>query len=106
MRYFLAFSYNVHDSSLSIADEERVRLVLEAERLFGVKKKRTSHAEMTELARVALKYVGARIEDVEAVACTAYENEHLPVDRRDERWVSECPVDLLGRKYSALVVNH
>ncbi|HEY3500111.1 MAG TPA: carbamoyltransferase C-terminal domain-containing protein [Polyangiaceae bacterium] len=106
MRYFLAFSYNVHDSSLSIADEERVRLVLEAERLFGVKKKRTSHAEMEELARVALRHVGARIEDVEAVSCTAYENEHLPAPRRDERWVSECPIEFLGRKYSAVVVNH
>ena len=35
VRYFLAFSYNAHDSSLSIADEKRVLLVLEAERFFG-----------------------------------------------------------------------
>ena len=35
MRYFLAFAYNVHDSSVSVADEERVLLVLEAERYFG-----------------------------------------------------------------------
>src|SRR5688572_19628834 len=61
---------------------------------------------MEELARVALRHVGARIEDVEAVSCTAYENEHLPAERRDERWVSECPIEFLGRQYSALVVNH
>jgi carbamoyltransferase len=106
MRYFLSFAYNVHDSSVSLADESRVLLVLEAERLFGEKKKRTSHAEMEALVAEALRHVGASIADVAAVSCTAYENEHLPEERRDERWVSECPVTLLGRRYQALVVNH
>jgi predicted NodU family carbamoyl transferase len=46
MRYFLAFSYNRHDSARSIADEKRFLLVLEAERFFGEKKKRCSKAEM------------------------------------------------------------
>jgi carbamoyltransferase len=106
MRYFLAFSYNVHDSSVSLADERRVRLVLEAERLFGEKKKRTNHTEMEQLAAEALRHAGVRIEDVAAVACTAYENEHLPPERRDEPWVSECKVELLGKRFDALVVNH
>jgi carbamoyltransferase len=106
MPYTLSFAYNVHDSSVSVADEERIQLVLEAERHFGEKKKRCNHAEMEELIAVALRYVGAKIEQVESVATTAYQNEHLPDSRRDERWVSECQVRVLGRSYEALVVNH
>ncbi|HEX6766303.1 MAG TPA: carbamoyltransferase C-terminal domain-containing protein, partial [Polyangiaceae bacterium] len=106
MRYFLSFAYNVHDSSVSLADEERVLLVLEAERLFGEKKKRTSHDEMEALIGAALDHAGIGIADVEGVSVTAYENEHLPKERRDERWVSTCPVRVRGRAYDALVVNH
>jgi carbamoyltransferase len=106
MRYFLSFAYNVHDSSVSIADEQRVLLVLEAERFFGEKKKRCTHGEMERLIGVALDHVGASVADVEGVSVTAYHNEHLPEARRDERWVSECKVSVLGRPYEALVVNH
>src|SRR5690349_23833755 len=106
MRYFLAFSYNVHDSSVSIADEERVLLVLEAERYFGEKKKRCDHAEMEQLIAAALAYAGVRIENVEAVACTAYKNEHLAEAERDVRFVSRANVVVLGRRYEALVLNH
>jgi carbamoyltransferase len=106
MRYFLGFSYNVHDSAVSLADERRVLLVLEAERFFGSKKKRCSFDEMERLIAVALEHAGIGIADVEGVSVTAYQNEHLPEPRRDERWVSECPVRVLGRPYDALVVNH
>lgn len=106
MRYFLSFAYNVHDSSVSLADERRVLCVLEAERFFGVKKKRTNLGEMEQLIGVALDHAGASIGDVESVSVTAYQNEHLPEARRDERFVSECPVRVLGRSYDALVVNH
>lgn len=106
MRYFLAFSYNVHDSSVSVADEERVLLVLEAERFFGEKKKRCDHGEMEQLIAAALKYVGIRIENVEAVACTAYKNEHLAESERDVRFLSRADTAVLGRRYEALVLNH
>jgi carbamoyltransferase len=106
MRHFLAFAYNVHDSSVSLADERRVLLVLEAERWFGVKKKRTSFHEMETLIGVALAHAGVGIESVEGVSVTAYQNEHLPETRRDERWVSRCPVRVLEKPFDALVVNH
>lgn len=106
MRYFVAFSYNVHDSSVSIADERRVLLVLEAERLFGEKKKRCDRAEMEQLVAEALRYVGIGLERVEAVACTAYKNEHLPETLRDTRWVADASLELGGRHFEALVVNH
>lgn len=106
MPFSLSFAYNVHDSSVSIADAERVLLVLEAERYFGERKKRCTHAEMEQLAAVALRYAGATIDDVGSVAATGYQNEHLADEHRDEPWVSERPVRVLGRAYDALIVNH
>lgn len=106
MRYFLAFSYNMHDSSVSIADEERVLLVLEAERYFGVKKKRCDHGEMETLIAVALEHCGISIEDVEGAACTAYLNEHLPEAERDVEWLAQGQVEIQGRKFEVPVLNH
>ena len=106
MRYFLAFSYNLHDSSVSIASEERVLLVLEAERYFGEKKKRCDRGEMEELIAVALRHCGIRLDQIEGVACTSYRNEHLPEDGRDFKWLAERPVKIGGRSFHALVVNH
>jgi carbamoyltransferase len=106
VRYFLAFSYNVHDSSVSIADEKRVLLVLEAERYFGDKKKGCNRAEMELLVAAALEHCGIRIGDVESVACTAYKNEHLPEALRNVKWLAEQTIDLGGRKFDALVLNH
>jgi carbamoyltransferase len=106
MHHFLAFSYNVHDSSVSIADEERVLLVLEAERYFGEKKKRCDRPEMETLVGAALAYVGIGIEDVDGVACTAYKNEHLPSSLRDVEWLAEHRLELAGRSFDALILNH
>ena len=106
MRYFLAFSYNVHDSSVSIADETRVLAVLEAERYFGEKKKRCTHAEMETLVAVALEFCGITSSDVSAVACTAYQNEHVPEALRNLEWLAETRIELAGKSFDALVVNH
>ena len=106
MRYFLAFSYNVHDSSVSIADEQRVLAVLEAERYFGEKKKRCTRAEMETLVAVALDFCGIRAADLSAVACTAYQNEHVPEALRNIEWLAETRVEVAGRSFDALVLNH
>ena len=106
MRYFLAFSYNMHDSSVSIADEKRVLLVLEAERFFGEKKKRCSKAEMETLIEVALRHVRISIQDVEGVACTSYLNEHLPEHLRDVEWLAEGQCTIQGRTFDVLILNH
>lgn len=106
MKYYLAFSYNMHDSSVSIADESRVLLVLEAERYYGEKKKRCNHAEMEELIGEALRHCGISIADIDGVACTAYLNDHLPEPMRNCRWRDNHPVTLAGKRFDALVVNH
>ena len=106
MKYYLAFAYNVHDSSVSIANEERVLLVLEAERYFGSKKMSCTPAQMEELVGEALGYCGIAIGDVDGVACTAYHNAHLPERARDCAWVERQQIQLLGRTFEARVVNH
>jgi carbamoyltransferase len=106
MQYFLAFAYNFHDSSVSIADEERVLLVLEAERYFGDKKKRCDRREMETLIAVALDHVGIGIDDIRGVACTAYKNEHLPEHLRDVEWLAEHRLEIAGRSFDALILNH
>jgi len=106
MRYFLAFSYNMHDSSVSIADEKRVLLVLEAERFFGEKKKRCDKAEMETLIEVALQHCRIGIGDIEGVACTSYLNEHLPESLRDVEWVAEGQTNILGRAFDVVILNH
>ena len=106
MRYFLAFSYNLHDSSVSIADEEKVLLVLEAERYFGEKKKGCDRPEMERLTAAALAYCGIGIGAIDGVACTAYRNEHLPEKLRDVKWLAEHPIEIAGRSFDALVLNH
>src|SRR5882724_12056579 len=106
MRYFLAFAYNMHDSSVSIADEERVLLVLEAERFFAEKKKRCDRPEMEMLIGAALAYCGIGIGQIDGIACTAYLNDHLPENQRDLEWLAETEVELQGSKRKALVLNH
>lgn len=106
MRYFLAFAYNMHDSSVSIADEERVLLVLEAERVFREKKKRCDRNEMELLIRTALNYCGISIVDIDGVACTAYLNDHLREKERNVEWLGEADIEIVGRRYRSLVLNH
>jgi carbamoyltransferase len=106
LRHFLAFSYNVHDSSVSIANEERALLVLEAERFFGIKKKRCTRTEMEALVAAALAFTGIGIDDIAGVACTAYRNEHLPEPLRNVKWLTEARVTLAGRAFETLVLNH
>ena len=96
----------MHDSSVSIADERRVLLVLEAERYFGDKKKRCNKSEMETLIDVALRHCKISIADIEGVACTSYLNEHLPETLRDVEWLAEGNTTILGRAFDVLILNH
>ena len=60
---FCAISFNVHDSSVAFALDEKVVLVLEAERIFKVKKKVCSKSEMEYLISYGLSYLEMKLED-------------------------------------------
>ncbi|HEY2404827.1 MAG TPA: carbamoyltransferase C-terminal domain-containing protein [Polyangiaceae bacterium] len=106
MRYFLSFAYNVHDSSVSVCDETRVLLVLEAERFFGEKKKGCTRAEMDELIAAALAHCGVDVHELAGVVCTAYKNEHVPESLRHVKWLAEHELAIQGVRFNALVMNH
>jgi carbamoyltransferase len=91
---------------VSIADEQRVRLVLEAERYFGEKKKGCNRPEMEELVGAALAHVGIGIDAIDGVACTAYKNKHVPEEFRDVKWLAEHEITLAGKAFKALILNH
>lgn len=109
---FCAISFNVHDSSVSFAIEEKVVLVLEAERVFRVKKKVCSKIEMDYLINYGLSYLQIQPEDVEYWAMTTLQNPYLTTDDifeptfitpKEPYWKE---IELLGRHRNALIVNH
>src|SRR5262249_17519396 len=52
------------------------------------------------------RHCGLTILDLDGVACTAYRNEHLPERTRNVEWVAHETVELGGRSFDALVLNH
>ncbi|MCC7004954.1 hypothetical protein IT397_03500 [Candidatus Nomurabacteria bacterium] len=111
-RLYCAFAFNVHDSSVSFAIENKVILVLEAERIFKQKKKRCDLAEMEFLINTGLKYLGKKLEDIAGWAMTTLNNPFLTrndiVDEKTtfpkEPYAKE--ITILGISTKALVVNH
>jgi carbamoyltransferase len=107
-----AISYNVHDSSVSFAIDANVVLVLEAERVYRIKKKRCDHQEIEYLINYGLAYLQRNIEEVEHWAMTTLYNPFLDLieilDVRNNR-----PLDpywkkifFLGKDRKVLIVNH
>lgn len=111
-RLYCAFAYNVHDSSVSFAINNKVVLVLEAERIFRQKKKRCNHDEMEILIKTGLKYLGKKPEDVTRWAMTTLNNPLLTrpdiIDEKTtfpkEPYLKE--ITILGIRTKALVINH
>lgn len=111
-RLYCAFAFNVHDSSVSFAIENKVILVLEAERIFKQKKKRCDLAEMELLIGTGLKYLDKKPEDITGWTMTTLNNPFLTrndiVDEKTtfpkEPYNKE--ISILGTNTKALVVNH
>ncbi len=107
-----AISFNVHDSSVSFAIEEKVVLVLEAERIFREKKKVCSKSEMEHLIKYGLTYLQIQLDDVEYWAMTTLQNPYLTTEDvfeqnsitpREPYWKR---VEILGKHRDVLIVNH
>lgn len=107
-----AISFNVHDSSISFAIDEKVVLVLEAERVFRIKKKVCSKTEMDDLIKYGLSYLKIQLEDVEYWAMTTLQNPYLTTEDifefnstipRQPYWMK---IEILGEYRDVLIVNH
>ncbi len=107
-----AIAFNVHDSSIAFALNNKIILVLEAERVFRIKKKRCNKNEMDQLLGYGLQYLKRSIEDISYVAMTTLNNPYLTVqDIFDlEKQTPHEPYwkefEILGRKTKTLIVNH
>lgn len=106
MMLTLAVAFNRHDSSVAVADQRRVLLVLEAERYFQEKKKRCSRMEMDELIRYALTSVGATERDVAHVVLATLENAYLPLKERYTHSLARRTTRILGKERTVTIVNH
>ncbi len=107
-----SIAYNVHDSSVSFAINERVILVLEAERIFKQKKKGCNKEEMEHLIRYGLSYMKKDVDDVAYWAMTTLQNPLLQKEDifdpettvpKDPYWKK---VEILGKERDVLIVNH
>lgn len=110
---FCSIAYNVHDSSVAFAVDNEVVLVLEAERVFRVKKKSfDTKKEMEYLVQYGLSYLNKTVEDITHWAMSTLQNPHL--DREDvfdlktglPRNPHRKKIRILGRNRDVLLVNH
>ncbi len=109
---FCGIAFNVHDSSVSFAINDRVVLVLEAERIFRVKRKVCNKNEMEYLIQYGLSYLKKKVEDVTCWTMTTLQNPLLQkedifnVDTgipKDLYWKE---VEIFGKMRNVLITNH
>ncbi|KND47690.1 MAG: carbamoyltransferase [Parcubacteria bacterium C7867-006] len=112
-KFFCAISYNVHDSSVSFAQNNKVVLVLEAERIFRVKRKRCDESEMDELIKHGLTYLGIKIEDISYWTMTTLQNPILFQKENIFEESTGLPKDPYWKKFkicgdekNVLIINH
>src|SRR3989344_3983943 len=112
-KFFCAISYNVHDSSVSFARNNKIILVLEAERIFRVKRKRCNESEMDELIGYGLTYLGIKIKDVSYWTMTTLQNPILFQKEKIFDKVTDLPKNpywkkfkVYGKERDVLIVNH
>ncbi|MDP3790963.1 MAG: carbamoyltransferase C-terminal domain-containing protein [Candidatus Omnitrophota bacterium] len=105
-------AFNYHDSSVSFAIDNKVVLVLEAERVFREKKKACTQEEMEYLTRYGLNLLGKHVKDVGYWSMTTFNNPHLTNDDiinanekriRGPHWKK---INLLGSEKDVLITNH
>lgn len=106
---FCGIAFNYHDSSVSFAIGNAVVLVLEAERIFGVKKKCCTKEEMEYLIQYGLKLLNKNVSDVSYWSMTTFNNPYLVgldstvVKIRDPYWGKAV---FLGGERDVYITNH
>lgn len=95
-KLILSISFCYHDSCITFADEKKVLLHLEAERVFRIKHKKIDTSEdMDYLIKQGLDYLNKKIDDVTEVFISKWENIYP-----DNEAV------ILGRKFKYKLSNH
>ncbi len=103
----VSFAFNVHDSSVTIAIDNKILLVSEAERYFRSKRKVcASVQEMEELILYALSLLNLTPNHVTHWCGTAFENQFLPLENRLCQWTKRFKISLFGKTVYFYAVNH
>jgi len=99
-------AFNYHDSSVSFALNNKILLVLEAERMFRKKKKRCDSEEMEELILYGLNLLDKDVDDISYWALETLRNPWL-----EEKDTYPNPpvwrdINIFGSHRKSLIVNH
>lgn len=97
---------NAHDSSVALADDDRVLAVVEAERLVRRKRAWCNGAGLEDLVVGALARIGRTVDDVTHWCGTAMLNGLLPIDDRITHWTRRTKMHVAGRSVPVTAVNH
>jgi carbamoyltransferase len=102
----VALAANGHDSSVVFATEERVLLVLEAERVYRRKHKRCRAREFDELLACGLAWIGRDVDSVTHWTGTAMLNPLLPEAEQHCEWARATTAHVCSRRVPFHAVNH
>ncbi len=111
-KFFCSFAFNYHDSSVAFAIGKKVVLVLEAERVFRVKKKACSKEEMEYLVAYGLGILGKKSSDVDHWVMTTFNNPYLVENDFidfDKKLIKEPfwkKIEIFGSINDVLIINH
>lgn len=95
-KLILSISFCFHDSGITLANEEKVLIHLEAERIFREKHKKIETLEEVDyLVKIGLEYINKNINDVTEVLVTEWQNLYAGEN-----------VKILGRRFKAILTNH
>lgn len=95
-KLILSISFCFHDSCITLANEERVLIHLEAERIFREKHKKFKNTEEVDyLVSIGLNCIGKKIDDVDEVLVTEWQNLY-----------SNNKACILGKEFDIILTNH
>jgi carbamoyltransferase len=101
-----AIAYNWHDSSVSFALDNKIILVLEAERVFRKKKLKCTMTQMEILVKHGCALLGKKIEDIKFFALQTLGNPHLLKEQKVSRPPFWLKLNIFGLRRNCLIVNH
>ena len=104
--WIVSVAFNWHDSSVAVSHGSHVKLVLEAERVFRVKKLRCNKNQMEQLITLALNEVGISINDVGIWCGTGFGNLWTSDELEVVKDIEFYTIKLFDQKVNVRLINH
>jgi len=95
-KYFLSIYFGYHDSCITISDQKKILLHLEAERIFRKKHLGiTSTTKMEKLIKIGLNYLKLDIKNVSTLYVADWNNQYKKTN-----------VKILGKSFNVILTSH